>query len=65
VASDADYCRAQAAECARSAQAAGSTEAKARFLDLERRWLEHAAKADAYHLAVNRQRAHPDPRPGG
>jgi hypothetical protein len=57
VPSDGDYCRAQAAECARSAESAGTKEAKARFLNLERRWLEHAAKADKYYLAVNRQRA--------
>jgi hypothetical protein len=64
VASDGDYCRAQAADCARSAQAAGTKETKARFLDLEQRWLQHAAKADAYELAVNRQRARPEARNG-
>jgi hypothetical protein len=60
VASEGDYCRAKAAECARFAEAAGTEEAKAQFLNLQRRWLEHAAKADAYCLAVSRQRAYPN-----
>ena len=56
MASEGDYCRAKAAQCARFAEAAHDEEAKAKFLKLEQRWLEHATKADAYYLAVNRHR---------
>jgi hemerythrin len=49
-----------ASRCARLAEAEANEEMKTRLLHLKQRWLEHAAKADAYYLSVNRQAARPD-----
>ena len=45
--SDGDYCRDQAARCARFAEEATTDEAKARLLELQKTWLQQAAEADA------------------
>jgi hypothetical protein len=42
-----DYCRAQAVICVRLAEAVTTDDAKAKLLNLEQRWLEEAAEADA------------------
>ena len=49
--SDADYYRELAARCAHLAEEATNGEAKARLLTLQRKWLQHAAQADAEALA--------------
>jgi hypothetical protein len=47
VLSEADYYRAMAARCAQLAEEAAAEDARARFLSLQQRWLQHAAEADA------------------
>jgi hypothetical protein len=52
VASVGEYCRSQAAVCARLADGAATEEAKAKLLNLQQRWLEEAAEADTDEKAA-------------
>ena len=47
MASDGDYCRVKAEECAHLAKAAIAEDVKVRLLELKQRWLETATLADA------------------
>jgi hypothetical protein len=52
MASVGEYCRTQAAVCARLAEGAVTDPAKAELLNLQQRWLEEAAEADAEARSV-------------
>ena len=47
MASVGEYCRRQAAVCARLADGAATEDAKGKLRDLQQRWLQEAAEADA------------------
>jgi hypothetical protein len=46
------YCRTRAAECEEKARAADSPDAKAAFLEMQRRWLLSAERARSEAMAV-------------
>jgi hypothetical protein len=52
MASDGDYCRVKAEECAHLAKAAIAEDVKVRLLKLKQRWLETATLADAKNASA-------------